>query len=47
MDFMSTEFLCALAAIVHIDLVLAGDNDIVIALEARNLPKVKQRNAII
>ena len=40
------EFLSALAAIVVIDLVLAGDNAIVIALGARNLPKGLQRRAI-
>ena len=41
------DFLAALAAIVVIDLVLAGDNAIVIALAARNLPKALQRRAII
>jgi YjbE family integral membrane protein len=41
-----TDFLSALAAIVVIDLVLAGDNAIVIALAARNLPKHLQRRAI-
>jgi YjbE family integral membrane protein len=41
------EFLSALAAIVVIDLVLAGDNAIVIALAARNLPKTLQRRAIV
>jgi YjbE family integral membrane protein len=41
------EFLSALAAIVVIDLVLAGDNAIVIALAARNLPKAHQRRAIV
>ena len=41
------EFLSALAAIVVIDLVLAGDNAIVIALAARNLPKQLQRRAIV
>ena len=35
------------AAIVVIDLVLAGDNAIVIALAARNLPKTLQRRAVI
>jgi len=44
---METEFLSALAAIVMIDLVLAGDNAIVIALAARNLPKAQQRQAIL
>jgi YjbE family integral membrane protein len=41
------EFLSALAAIIVIDLVLAGDNAIVIALAARNLPKSLQRRAVI
>jgi len=41
------EFLPALAAIVVIDLVLAGDNAIVIALAARSLPKDVQRRAIV
>ena len=45
--FLSAEFWSALAAIVVIDLVLAGDNAIVIALAARNLPKVHQRKAIL
>jgi YjbE family integral membrane protein len=42
----SADFLSALAAIVVIDLVLAGDNAIVIALAARNLPKHLQRRAV-
>ena len=41
------EFWSALAAIVVIDLVLAGDNAIVIALAARNLDKTLQRRAIV
>jgi len=45
--FTSAEFWPALAAIVVIDLVLAGDNAIVIALAARNLPKALQRRAVI
>ncbi len=44
---LTPEFLSALAAIVVIDLVLAGDNAIVIALAARNLPKALQRRAVI
>jgi YjbE family integral membrane protein len=47
MDFATPDFLSALAAIIVIDLVLAGDNAIVIALAARNLPKVHQRRAIL
>jgi YjbE family integral membrane protein len=45
--FMTPEFWSALAAIVMIDLVLAGDNAIVIALAARNLPRALQRRAIV
>ncbi len=47
MDFFSFEFWSALAAIVFIDLILAGDNAIVIALAARNLPKHQQKKAVI
>src|SRR5512145_547959 len=45
--FTTPEFWSALAAIIVIDLVLAGDNAIVIALAARNLPKALQRRAVI
>lgn len=47
MDIMSTQFLSALLAIIVIDLVLAGDNAIVIALAARNVPKHLQKRAIL
>jgi len=47
MQIFSTEFLSALLAIVVIDLVLAGDNAIVIALAARRLPQALQRRAVI
>ena len=40
-------FLSALLAIVVIDLVLAGDNAIVIALAARSLPPALQKRAIV
>ncbi|MBL8300571.1 MAG: TerC family protein [Rhodanobacteraceae bacterium] len=46
MEFLSPDFFTALLAIVLIDLVLAGDNAIVIALAARNLPKDLQKKAI-
>jgi YjbE family integral membrane protein len=46
MDFFSPEFWSALFAIVIIDLVLAGDNAIVIGLSARNLPKDQQKKVI-
>jgi YjbE family integral membrane protein len=44
---LTPEFWSALAAIVVIDLVLAGDNAIVIALAARSLPKNLQRRAVL
>ena len=47
MEFISVDFMSALAAIVAIDLVLAGDNAIVIALAARNVRKDLQRRAMI
>jgi YjbE family integral membrane protein len=47
MDILSYQFLSALVAIVIIDLVLAGDNAIVIALAARTLPKELQGKAIV
>lgn len=47
MELFTPEFLSALAAIVLIDLVLAGDNAIVIALAARNLPAHLQKRAIV
>lgn len=46
MEVVSAEFLSALLAIVVIDLVLAGDNAIVIALAARNLPQHLRKRAI-
>ncbi|MBD8900095.1 TerC family protein [Rhodanobacter sp. DHG33] len=42
-----TELLSSLAAIVLLDLVLAGDNAIVIALAARDLPKTLQKRAVL
>ena len=46
MDILSGQFVSALAAIVVIDLMLAGDNAIVIALAARNVPQHLQKRAI-
>jgi YjbE family integral membrane protein len=46
-ELLSSQFLAALFAIVIIDLVLAGDNAIVIALAARSLPAHLQRRAIL
>jgi YjbE family integral membrane protein len=47
MEFLSAPWWSALLAIVLIDLVLAGDNAVVIALAARNLPRHLQKRAII
>lgn len=47
MEAFSAAWLSALLAIILIDLVLAGDNAIVIALAARNLPKKLQKKAIV
>jgi len=46
-ELFSPEFFSALLAIIVIDLVLAGDNAIVIAMAARNLPAHLQKKAII
>lgn len=46
MELFSTPWWSALLAIILIDLVLAGDNAIVIALAARSLPPHLQRKAI-
>ena len=43
----STQFLSALLAIIVIDIVLAGDNAIVIALAARSLPAHLRRRAVV
>ncbi|PZE22779.1 TerC family protein [Paenibacillus xerothermodurans] len=46
MDLFTPEFWSTLFSIVVIDLVLAGDNAIVIGLAARNLPKAQQKRVI-
>src|SRR6185295_3161328 len=47
MELFSAQFFSALFAIIVIDLVLAGDNAIVIALAARRLPPHLQIKAVI
>ena len=47
MELFSPAWFSALLAIILIDLVLAGDNAIVIALAARNLPPELQKKAIV
>ncbi|MCX8517416.1 MAG: TerC family protein [Rhodoferax sp.] len=45
--YLSASFLAALAQIILIDIVLSGDNAVVIALAARNLPPHDKRRAIL
>ena len=47
MELFSLELLGNLLAIIIIDLVLAGDNAVVIAMAAKNLPAVHQKKAIV
>jgi YjbE family integral membrane protein len=47
MELLSAEFFSALLAIIVIDLVLAGDNAIVIALAARSLPAELRTKAVV
>ena len=44
---MDLEFLTSVLMIVGIDVVLGGDNAIVIALASRNLPESKRNKAIL
>lgn len=46
MELFTVEWLSALLSIILIDLVLAGDNAIVIGMAARNVPKGSQRKVI-
>jgi len=47
MDFITPEALTALFSVIGIDLVLAGDNAIVIGLAAAGLPKDQRKKAIL
>src|SRR3954471_3250066 len=47
MDWLSADFFAALFAIIVINVVLSGDNAIVIALAARRLPQRLRSRAII
>lgn len=47
MEFFTVDFVVALGVIILIDLVLAGDNAIVIGLAARNVPEQSQRKVIL
>jgi YjbE family integral membrane protein len=46
-EFLSSAWWSALASIIVIDLVLAGDNAIVIGLAARNVPRERQRTVVL
>lgn len=47
MEILSTQFLLALGSIILLDLVLAGDNAVVIAMASRKLPENMRKRAII
>lgn len=47
MEWFSADWFLALLSVIVIDLVLAGDNAIVIGMAARNLPKTQQKQAIL
>lgn len=47
MEWFTDEFITGLLTIILIDLVLAGDNALLIGLVAKNLPKAQQKKAII
>ncbi|WP_332650022.1 TerC family protein [Lysinibacillus sp. 54212] len=47
MEFLSMDFLTAILSIVLIDLVLAGDNALLIGLAAKNVPKRLQKKVIL
>ncbi len=46
MDFFASDFISGLLAIILLDLVLAGDNAIVIAMAASKLPPTLQKKAV-
>lgn len=47
MELFSTEFFISLINIIFIDLILAGDNAIVIGMAAKKLPQTVQKKAIL
>ena len=47
MEPLSTEFLIALLQIIGVNIVLSGDNAVVIALSARSLPPQQQKRAVL
>lgn len=47
MDFSTPEFWLALGKIIWVNVLLSGDNAVVIALAARSLPPLQQKRAIM
>jgi hypothetical protein len=47
MEFASPEFWIALGKIIWVNILLSGDNAVVIALAARSLPPVQQKKAVM
>lgn len=47
MDIFTGAFALALAKIIWVNILLSGDNAVVIALAARNLPPKQQKNAVL
>jgi YjbE family integral membrane protein len=47
MEFLSAEFMVMLGSVILINIVLSGDNAVVIALASRNLPEHQQKKAIL
>ncbi|WP_419874121.1 TerC family protein [Candidatus Pristimantibacillus sp. PTI5] len=47
MDILTVDFWSILLSIIFIDLILAGDNAIVIGMAARRLPKEQQKQAVL
>lgn len=47
MEFLDISFFAALAQIMLVNIVLSGDNAVVLAMAARNLPAHHQRKAIL
>ena len=47
MEFGSTAFWLALGQIIWVNILLSGDNAVVIALVARSLPPKQQKQAIL
>jgi YjbE family integral membrane protein len=47
MEFLSADFMVMLGSVILINIVLSGDNAVVIALASRNLPEHQQKKAVL